>query len=164
MNAIEAALIRDDDYTSVWLWLDHAVTRDNAAGLVFDLELVFNVLINRAARTYLTVEQVSELRRLFPVCRQRCERYLPPHCGVEDVRAGFSAADRLLALWLRPPSKRAGHTIEHEPYAGILRFHGVLRSLRRAGSLPMAAVIPTAIKRNGCEIIPFPKPCQEHAR
>lgn len=164
MNALEAALARDDDYASVRLWLDHALTRDNVAGLVFDLELVFGVLLNRSPRAHLPAEQVDELHRRLKICRHRCERHLPPHASTDDVRAGFAAADHLLKLWLSPLDARSSHTIEQEPYAGVLRFHGVLRALRRGQALPTAAVIVTKVELEGCEVIPFPKPYRGHTR
>lgn len=162
VNAIEAALLRDDDYTSVWLWLDHAVTRDNAAGLVFDLEPAFADLLNRSRRAHLTSAQNKELQLLLGVCRRRCESLLPKHAGLQqEVRSGFNAARQLVDLWMAPPVCRSGHTVAEEPYASISRFHGVLRAMRRDQVLPTSpAIDPFA----DCEIIPFPKPCQEHAR
>lgn len=162
MNAIEAALLRDDDYTSVWLWLNHAVTRDNAAGLVFDLEPAFADLLNRSRRAHLSVAQNRDLQLLLGVCRRRCERLLPKHDGLqEEVRTGFNAARQLVDLWMAPLVCRPGDTIVEEPYATISRFHGVLRAMRRDKVLSALPEIEPFVE---CEIIPFPKPCQEHAR
>lgn len=161
MNAIEAALPKDD-YTSVWLWLDHAVTRDNVAGLVFDLEPAFADFLNRSRRAHLSVAQNREIQLLLGVCRRRCESLLPKHAGLQDeVRTGFNAARQLVDLWMAPPVCRSGHTVSEEPYAAISRFHGVLRAMRRDKVL---SALPEIEPFADCEIIPFPKPFQEHAR
>lgn len=155
MSAVQAALVAEDPYTCVWVCLQLAVTRDNAAALVFHLEPAFSDLLNRSRGAHLTTTQVTDLQLLLGVCRRRCESLLPPHCAIEDIRAGFHSARQLIDMWVLSPSVRSSHTIEQDPYAEILRFHGVLRSLRRSGTL---STVPVLDPFADCEIIPFPKP------
>ncbi|TXN10702.1 hypothetical protein FV219_06050 [Methylobacterium sp. WL122] len=165
-----ALLAAGDDFTITQSWIVGAAARDTRDGLVGNLDMALHALATRFPRSTLTADQVQDMLAPLGVARGRALRLLLPAIRGDGIVAGFRAAAYLVGTWSAPLECRATSVLVAEAMATVHAFHGKLSAMRRPSAVappPHRPSRPPTLRMHpakDCQIIPFPKPFQEHAR